>query len=193
MPNFLWRQAISLFLVFCPWGPIGSAPSYTPIFFFPRKWITGGGGWVGDLAPKFGWIWMKISSKMIAGLAAIPLGPSTLRGTFRQVIQMVQKARVAQVQWQLDKLGGFEIWHLLGRLVRWPRDLETTENLLGKVSDKHGHFQHFWWYLPGMGWLIFPLLPTLWVWGAFASLNTYAAWALEHQKKAKHFVFGTRS
>ena len=136
MPNFLWRQVISLFLdTFYFWYFVRGAHRISTKLY-PNLFFQGNGsrvgGWVGDLAPNldefFGFpeTWPH------------PIGPSDLHRTFRQVIQMVQKARVAQVQWQLDKLGGFEIWNLLGRLVGKKRGLETTENLLGKVPDRHG-------------------------------------------------------
>lgn len=161
-------------------GTIGSAPSYTPIFFskeMDHRW----GGWVGDLAPKFGWsFWFpetrpgppvgfpeKFFQNFLAGLAAIPLGPSTLRrlfsagnsdGTESAGGSSPMATRQVGRFWNLKPFGkigsltaGFgNYWEFVGESVRWALGMDQTSAFLMV-------------WKPGMGWLIFPSLATLWV------------------------------
>ena len=182
MPNFLWRQVISLFLVFCPWGPIGSAPSYTPIFFFPRKGITGGRVGIGDLAPnldEFGW---TFPPKWSQGWLPSHWGHQLSVGLFGRWFRWYRKRG-----W-LKSNGNSTSWEVLKFVTFWEdwfvdRGIWKLLRICwGKCPigmDKTSAFFMVW--KPGMGWLIFPPLATLWVWGVFASLNTYRTWVGCHQ------------
>ena len=175
MPNFLWRQVISLFLVgILSVGPIGSAPSYTPIFFFQGNGSRVG-GWVGDLAPKFGWIWMKISSKISSqGWLPSHWGHQLSVGLFGRWFRWYRKrgwlkSNGNSTSWEVLKFETFwEDW--LGRSGIW----KLLRICWGKCPIGMDTFQHFWWYENQewddsffLRWQLFGCVEV------FASLNPY--------------------
>ena len=140
------------------------------------------GGYRGPCT-KFGWIWMNISSKISSqGWLPSHWGHQLSVGLFGRWFRWYRKrgwlkSNGNSTSWEVLKFETFwEDWFVdrgIWKLLRicW-----------GKCPigmDKTSAFFMVW--KPGMGWLIFPPLATLWVWGVFASLNTYRTWVGCHQ------------